>query len=119
MITNNYELKFNPDFYYPIRSLTKKSTIRLDKKPISEHDIINITFPPTEEKLLVEIQMIYTIRFCELTHAQAMYEGYRHVDLLKHELRNIYPEIKDDTLLYVYHFTIKTNQRKNHNMEGV
>lgn len=107
---NDYQMKLHPDFFNPIHGLIKKSTIRLDKKPIHEHDLIYLTFPPTGKKLLVEIQMIYTIKYGNLTHAQAMYEGYRHVDLLKHELKNIYPDITDDTLLYVYHFTIKTNE---------
>ena len=40
----------------------------------------------------------------------AWFEGYKHVDLLKHELRTIYPDICDDTVLFQILFEIPTRE---------
>ena len=110
---NDYEFKFHKDFYTPIASLIKTSTIRLDQKPVKEQDKCYIRFVDSDyPRILVRITKTYQMKFKDLTYAQATYEGYRHVDLLKHEIRTIYPEITDDTMVYVYHFSTIEEEKK-------
>nr|DAU32683.1 MAG TPA: ASCH domain protein [Caudoviricetes sp.] len=40
------------------------------------------------------------LKFKDLDNAHAWFEVYRHVDLLKHELQCIYPDIGNNTVLF-------------------
>lgn len=46
------------------------------------------------------VRRVEEVRFKDLNEMHAWVEGYKHVALLKHELRNIYPDICDDTVLF-------------------
>ena len=48
------------------------------------------------------------VRFKDLNGRHAWFEGYKHVALLKHELKIIYPDICDDTVLFQILFGLPT-----------
>ena len=54
--------------------------------------------------LLQRVRCVEQVKFKELDHDHAWLEGYKHVDLLKHELQSIYPDIRDDTVLFQIKF---------------
>ena len=56
------------------------------------------------------MRRVEEVRFKDLNGRHAWFEGYKHVDLLKHELRNIYPDICDDTVLFQIIFEIPTRE---------
>lgn len=103
-VNNNYILKFHDDFYTPIMDFVKVSTIRDEPKPINKGDLIEVCFKPSERLRTVRILNHYAIKFHDLTDDIAKKEGYLHRDLLKHELLNIYPELKPDDYIYIYEF---------------
>lgn len=104
------ELKFHEDFKNPIMERSKISTTKLKKKNLNVGDEFKFVFVPIEDNSGVKLRGVITnieiVKFKNLTHIHADNEGYLHVDLLKHELRNIYPDIKWDTLCYIYEFTM-------------
>ena len=101
---SDYILKFHPDFYNPIRDNYKVSTIRAESKPLNINDYVIATFTPTEKLLSIQIEEHYAMRLKDLTKHEAKMEGYYHPDLLRHELKNIYPDLKDDDYVYIYIF---------------
>lgn len=101
---SDYILKFHPDFYNPIREDYKESTIRAESKPLNIKDYVIATFPPSDKVLSVYIKEHYAMRLKDLTEHEAKLEGYYHQDLLRHELKNIYPDLKDDDYVYIYIF---------------
>lgn len=50
------------------------------------------------------VESVEQVKFKELDNARAWFEGYNHVDLLKHELKIIYPDLHDDTVLFQIKF---------------
>lgn len=54
------------------------------------------------------MRRVEEVRFKDLNMRHAWFEGYKHVALLKHELRDIYPDICDDTVLFQILFEIPT-----------
>ena len=104
------ELKFHEDFINPIIEKDKISTTRIKKKNLNIGDEVKFIFLPIENHRRLNIRGIITkieaVKFKNLNRNHANNEGYTHVDLLKHELRNIYPEIKWDTICYIYQFQL-------------
>lgn len=103
----DYVLKFHKDFYYPICDQYKITTIRRESKPLNIGDYCFADFIDSDKVLVLEICEHYAIKFKDLSKKEAEREGYNHPDLLKHELRNIYPDIKDDDYVYIYRFKHK------------
>lgn len=102
--TVDYILRFHEDFYQPIKGEYKVSTIRAGSKPLDIGDFVIATFEPSDDLLLLQIEEHYAMRLKDLTSNEAKNEGYRHPDLLKHELRNICPDLKDNDYVYIYKF---------------
>ena len=104
------ELKFHEDFRNPILDRFKISTTRINKKNLKVGDEFNLVFVPVENNQDVNVRgvitKVETVKFKNLTSIHADNEGYQHIDLLKHEIRNIYPEVKWDTLCYIYQFQL-------------
>lgn len=109
--TNDYILKFNEDFYNPIFDDIKKATIRADSKPLDIDDFVIATFQPSDKLLLLCIDEHYAMRLKDLSINEAKNEGYCHEDLLKHELKAIYPELKENDYVYIYKFRRVYDQR--------
>ena len=118
IIPVDYLLKFDKEFYYPIKSRQKESTIRINSKPLDIGDYVVAYFPELKKGLLVEIMGHYAKRLKDLSHKEAKCEGYYHPDLLKHELHNIYPNLDDDAYVYFYRFDYVNPNHPEYN-EGV
>ena len=101
---DKYVFKFHDDFWWPIINDIKTSTIRDSSKPVNIHETVTALFKPSGNKKEIKITKHYAVRFKDIDNEIAEKEGYLHDDLLKHELRNIYPNLKDDDYVYVYEF---------------
>ena len=104
IIPVDYILKFNSDFYQPIIEKVKTSTIRASSKPLKIGDICYTYFPDIQTVMFLMITDHYARKLHDLNKNDALNEGYNHEDLLKRELKNIYPELKDDDYVYIYRF---------------
>lgn len=93
-------LKFKPYFFEPLRSRKKMATIRKSDKGLKKGDIVRCTFECRDFGLFQVVRSVETVKFKDLDNARAWFEGYRHVDLLKHELKSIYQDICGDTVLF-------------------
>lgn len=100
----DYILKFHEDFYPAIRSGFKYSTIRADSKPLKIGDWVYAYFPGINEVILIEIVDHYAKQLTDLNDSEAKSEGYYHSCLLKHELKNIYSDLRDTDYVYYYKF---------------
>ena len=104
------EVKFHQDFFNPIIERLKISTTRLKPKNLKVGDEFKFVFVPVDNYKDLNLRGIITkievVKFKDLNNVHADNEGYEHPDLLKHELRNIYPEVKWDSLCYVYQFQV-------------
>lgn len=76
------------------------STIRKSDKGLKKGNIVKCVFEGTDFFILRTVRSVVQVKFKDLKHTHAWCEGYRHVDLLKHELESIYPDICDDTVLF-------------------
>lgn len=113
-------LKFKPYFFEPLRSMKKMATIRKSDKGLKKGDLVRCAFEGMDFGLFQVVGCVEQVKFKDLSNIHAWFEGYRHVDLLKHELRNIYPDICDDTVLFQiiferprlpsHHFKIKDKE---------
>lgn len=101
-------LKFKPYFIEPLRSMEKRATIRKSDKGLKKGDLVKCRFEWTDDYLIRKVRRVEKVKFKDLDNTHAWFEGYKHVDLLKHELQSIYPDIHDDTVLFQIKFeTIK------------
>lgn len=103
-------LKFKPYFIDPLRSMKKVSTIRKTDKGLKKDDLVECVFEGTTFSIFRIVESIEQVKFKELDNARAWAEGYRHVDLLKHELKIIYHDIHDDTVLFQIKFERPTKR---------
>lgn len=97
-------LEFENYFMEPLRSMEKRATIRKSDKGLKEGDLVKCTFEWTDDYLIRRVRSVEQVKFKDLKHNHAWFEGYRHVDLLKHELKIIYPDLHDDTILFQIKF---------------
>ena len=104
MKINDYVLKFNKEFYQPIKDGTKESTIRKNTKPMNIGDYVVAYFPELKQGLLLKITEHYAKKLNELSNNEAKCEGYYHADLLKHTMRCIYSDLNADDYVYFYKF---------------
>ena len=104
MKINDYVLKFNEEFYCPIKQGVKESTIRKNSKPMNVGDCVVAYFPELKQGLLLQITEHYAKKLNELSYEEAKCEGYYHSDLLIHSIKLIYPELKEDDYVYFYKF---------------
>lgn len=102
-------LKFKPYFIEPLRSMSKISTIRKSDKGLKKGDLVECVFEGTNCSLFQRVRCVEQVKFKTLDDDHAWFEGYKHVDLLKHELKSIYPDICEDTVLFQIIFELPTN----------
>lgn len=101
-------LEFKPYLLEPLRSMEKRATIRKSDKGLKKGDLVECTVKGSLFCLHRIVRRVEEVRFKDLNLRHAWFEGYNHVDLLKHELRDIYPDICDDTVLFQILFEIPT-----------
>ena len=97
-------LKFKPYFIEPLRSMKKMATIRKSDKGLKKGDVVECVFEGCRVSWLRRVRCVEQVKFKELDHDHAWLEGYKHVDLLKHKLKIIYPDLHDDTVLFQIKF---------------
>ena len=100
----DYLLKFDKEFYYPIKRGIKTSTIRKNSKPMRVGDYVVAYFPDLKKGILLNVTEHYVKRLNDLSYKEAKTEGFYHNDILKHTLRGIYPDLNDDDYVYYYEF---------------
>lgn len=93
-------LKFKNYFISPLMSLGKRATIRKSDKGLEKGDPVKCVFEEMDFCLFQIVRSVEKVKFKDLDNTHAWFEGYRHVDLLKHELKSIYPDICGDTVLF-------------------
>ena len=93
-------LEFQNYFMEPLRSMKKISTIRKSDKGLKKGDLVRCTFEGMDFALFQVVGCVETVKFKDLSHVHAWFEGYRHVDLLKHELQCISPDMGNNTVLF-------------------
>lgn len=97
-------LEFENYFMEPLRSMEKRATIRKSDKGLKEGDLVKCTFEWTDDYLIRRVRSVEKVKFKDLDNAHAWFEGYKHVDLLKHELQCIYPDMGNNTVLFQIKF---------------
>lgn len=100
-------LKFKEYFKAPMSSLEKWSTLRKSSHNLNVGDRVYCEFEESKDYIYRRVAEINKVTFNDLTHRDAWSEGYKHIDLLKHELESIYPDLCDDTVLYQIIFSKK------------
>ena len=106
-------LNFKHYLIEPLKSMKKISTIRKSDKGLKKDDIVECVFEGTNFSIFRIVESVEQVKFKDLEHNHAWFEGYRHVDLLKHELKSIYPDIHDDTVLFQIKFERPSNGLNN------
>ena len=61
-----------------------------------------------QDYLIRRVRSVEKVKFKDLDNAHAWFEGYKHVDLLKHELQCISPDMGNSTVLFQILFEIPT-----------
>lgn len=105
-------LKFKPYFIEPLRSMRKISTIRKSDKGLKKEDIVGCVFEGTNFSIFRIVESVEQVKFKELDNARAWFEGYKHVDLLKHELQCIWPDMGNNTVLFQIKFKHPSESEK-------
>ena len=104
------KLKFSEDFKIPIMERVKISTSRLSDKHLSVGDEFRFVFVPIGNNRGCDLRGVITkverVKFKNLSNVHADNEGYGHVELLKHELRHFYPDVRWDSIVYIYQFQV-------------
>jgi hypothetical protein len=78
----------------------KKTTLRTHPIKTGHHNVYSGSY--FKSKLIGELTIteIYKIKFKDLTEQHAVLDGFKTLNELKTELRNLNKNINDDTLLY-------------------
>lgn len=99
-------LEFEHYFIEPLRCMEKMSTIRKSDKGLKKGDVVKCIFEWTDDYLIRRVISVEKVKFKDLDNTHAWFEGYKHVDLLKHELQCIYPDMGNNTVLFQIKFEI-------------
>lgn len=99
-----YEFKFSKQYWKPLICGVKITTIRDKSKPVKTKDQVRLKFMDTNYKGIAKISKHYAIQFRDIGYTEAKNEGYCHPELLKHELKQIYPTLKETDYVYIYEF---------------
>lgn len=97
-------LEFKNYFMEPLRSMEKRATIRKSDKGLKKGDLVKCTFEWTDDYLIRKVRSVEKVKFKDLDNTHAWFEGYKHVDLLKHELQCISPDMGNSTVLFQIKF---------------
>lgn len=93
-------LIFKPELMDLLKTTEKRATIRKSDKGLKKGDVVRCVAGDGSSKAYRKVKKIEQVKFKNLHHRHANREGYHHVELLKQELKSIYPDMNDDTVLY-------------------
>lgn len=100
---NDFQRKtliFKPELMDLLKTTEKRATIRKSDKGLKKGDIVKCVADDGSSKAYRKVKKIEQVKFKNLHYRHANREGYHHVELLKQELKSIYPDMNDDTVLY-------------------
>ncbi len=102
---NEEYLSFHSEYHDMLIEGIKTSTIRLhsDLKPGDKFKLIRYA-EGGPKTFTFKVTQVNRIRFDEIDNKLAIKEGYCHKKLLQRDLRSIYPEIINSSLLYQISF---------------
>lgn len=92
-------LKFKDKFFSEFISGRKRTTIRKGKPKLKCGSVI---LESSKDFVTGYVKGVEEKRFCDLTIADAVSDGFKTVRDLKRTLKGIYPDLKDDTILSIY-----------------
>lgn len=93
-------LRFKPELMDLLKTTEKRATIRKSDKGLKKGEVVRCVADDGSSKAYRKVQKIEQVKFKDLHYRHANREGYHHVELLKQELKSIYPDMNDDTVLY-------------------
>ena len=93
-------LRFKPELMDLLKTTEKRATIRKSDKGLKKGDIVKCVATDGSSKAYRKVEKIEQVKFKDLHYRHANRERYHHVELLKQELKSIYPDMNDDTVLY-------------------
>lgn len=93
-------LRFKPELMDLLKTTEKRATIRKTDKGLKKGDIVKCVADDGSSKAYRKVKKIEQVKFKNLHYKHANREGYHHVNLLKQELKSIYPDMNDETVLY-------------------
>lgn len=93
-------LRFKPELMDLLKTTEKRATIRKSDKGLKKGDVVKCVADDGSSKAYRKVEKIEQVKFKNLHYRHANREGYHHVELLKQELKSIYPDMNDDTVLY-------------------
>lgn len=93
-------LRFKPELMDLLKTTEKRATIRKSDKGLKKGDVVKCVAVDGSSKAYRKVKKIEQVKFKNLHYRHANREGYHHVNLLKQELKSIYPDMNDDTVLY-------------------
>lgn len=93
-------LRFKPELMDLLKTTEKRATIRKFDKGLKKGDVVKCVATDGSSKAYRKVKKIEQVKFKNLHYRHANREGYHHVELLKQELKSIYPDMNDDTVLY-------------------
>ena len=93
-------LRFKPELMDLLKTTEKRATIRKSDKGLKKGDVVRCVADDGSSKAYRKVKKIEQVKFKNLHHRHANREGYHHVELLKQELKSIYPDMNDDTVLF-------------------
>ena len=98
------KIRFNKYYKKPILEDLKITTIRNEKK-CRTNEVCLATTETDEHICKIRVHQIEHIKFKDISPEIASDDGFKHEDLLKKELKSIYPYLEDHDDLYIHHFT--------------
>lgn len=102
-------LRFKPELMDLLKTTEKRATIRKSDKGLKKGDVVECVADDGSSKAYRKVKKIEQVKFKNLHYRHANREGYHHVELLKQELKIIYPDICDDTVLFQIIFERPSN----------
>ena len=93
-------LRFKPELMDLLKTTKKRATIRKSDKGLKKGDVVKCVADDGSSKAYRKVKKIEQVKFKNLHYRHANREGYHHVELLKQELKSIYPDMNDNTVLY-------------------
>lgn len=94
-------LWLNPMFLEWVRTGRKRSTVRIGKR---NFDLGPLGLQSQDEKIEVTVTDVSHKKFKDLSVGDAMEDGFDDLDGFKKILKQIYPELKEDSELTVIKF---------------
>lgn len=99
-------IKFNKEYYKPIKEGLKTQTLRKSNKRLKKEEIVKAIFPGSPDECYLQIINTGYKQFKYLNEEDAKLEGYDSLTDLKKDLLTIYPTLDNFDRLYYYQFKV-------------